>query len=114
MSAESIAVHSFSAKYPLENTCRSYLLTLRDGGGDLLDTNLLAKFLPAVEPTHGSTVVELDLSSKRSLLDVALLLPRLCAHVLTKATKLMLEGCTWIRLKPRILKPEWTTLDSGL
>jgi hypothetical protein len=58
--------------------------------------------------------VELDLSSKRSLLDFLLLCLRLCAHMLTQATKLMLEGCTRIRLKPMILKPEWTTLDSGL
>jgi BarA-like signal transduction histidine kinase len=89
-------------------------LTLGDGGGSLLNTNLLAKLLPAVEFAYGSTIVELDLSSKRSLLDFLLLCLRLCAHMLTQATKLMLEGCTRIRLKPMILKPEWTTLDSGL
>jgi hypothetical protein len=89
-------------------------LTLGDGGGSLLNTNLLAKLLPAVEFAYGSTIVELDLSSKRSLLDVLLLVLRRCAHVLTQATKLMLERCTRIRLKTRILTPEWTTIDSGL
>ena len=94
--------------------CHPYLSTLGNGGGNLLNANLPAELLPAVESAYLCTVVELDLSSKRSLLDFLLLCLRLCAHMLTQAAKLMLEGCTRIRLKPMILKPEWTTFDSGL
>lgn len=88
----------------------TYLLTLGDRCGNLLDADFFAQLLPAIKPAHVGAIVEFDLGREGLGLEVLLLLLGCCSYMLAQAAELMLEGCTWIWFESLILVPEWAGL----